>query len=197
MNYLAHLVLSPANDDILFGNYIADSIRPKQQIAWNDQMRAGYAMHMDIDQYTDRHPAFIKAKDLLKSTHHKYAPVVLDILNDHLLAVNWSNLFVEAFSVWQDAIYRSLLPYQQLELPPKARKLIDGLLQYRYLHVYGSQEGTLDVLRRMDKRTSFTSNFYIGLDDLNANYKEYEYLFLELMQSLMQEFPPALTIKQL
>ena len=123
MNYLAHLVLSPANDDILFGNYIADSIRPKQQLGWNEDMRSGYEMHIDIDQYTDQHPAFKQAKEILKPTHGKYAPVVLDILNDHLLAANWSKLFYADFHEWEGTIYNRLYPFQKLSLPPKAEKI--------------------------------------------------------------------------
>jgi len=195
MNYLAHLVLSPVSDDILFGNYIADSIRPKQQIGWNEEMRLGYEMHIDIDQYTDRHPAFRQAKDLLVPTHKKYAPVVLDILNDHLLAINWSKLFHEDFFSWEGRIYDRLAPFQKLELPEKARKLIDGLITFQYLHVYGSQEGTLDVLSRMDKRTTFISNFILGIQDLNANYRIFEELFFELFTNLAAEFPPELKLK--
>ena len=149
---------------MLFGKYIADCIRPKQQVNWSEDMRQGYALHIDIDQFTDRNAGFKKAKELLVPSHKKYAPVVLDILNDHLLAANWSKFFDEDFTAWQNSIYTRLSPFQQLELPTKARKLIDGLMKHKYLHVYASQEGTLDVLSRMDQRTSFDSNFYSGVE---------------------------------
>ena len=90
MNYLAHLALSPSNDDIMCGNYLADSIRPKQRVGWTEDMIIGYNLHLKIDQFTDAHAGFIKAKNKLRFHHKKYAPVVLDILNDHLLSIYWT-----------------------------------------------------------------------------------------------------------
>jgi len=191
MNYLAHLALSPGNDDIMCGNYLADSIRPSQRGNWTPDMIAGYDLHLMIDKFTDAHPGFIKAKKKLRVNHKKYAPVVLDILNDHLLSLHWEKYYGIEFESWSDQIYLRLAPYKTDTLPKNAYKLISGLLDHRYLHVYRSRTGITDVLGRMDKRTKFDSNFVSGATHLYDDMSFYEDRFHELYNDLCLEFDPS------
>ncbi|MEL6391016.1 MAG: ACP phosphodiesterase [Bacteroidota bacterium] len=180
MNYLAHLHLSGENDELMLGNFLADSVRPKEIEHWTAEMKRGYDLHIEIDSYTDRHPAFKRAVSQLRPHHRKYAPVVLDILNDHLLARFWTDYHHMTFSFWEERVYDRLGPFENYELPPKAEKLLFSLLKYEYLHVYLTQEGLRGVLSRMDKRARFASSFVRGVEHLY----EAERLFVDCFHRL-------------
>jgi len=188
LNYLAHIALSPEDPDIMLGNFIADSVRPNDVEQWSSGIQEGYELHKGIDKYTDAHPAFKSAVKRLRDNHKKYAPVVLDILNDHLLGKYWKRYEVTDFNKWSEAIYKKLEGFGEFQFPPKAERLYDGLMKHRYLHVYQSREGIEGVLSRMDKRARFTSNFVQGASDLYEDISFYEAKFDELYGDLQKEF---------
>ena len=114
----------------------------------------------------------------------KYAPVVIDILNDHLLSHNWSTFFDEPEPVFHNFAYDQLA--RQLErLPPKASRHVQALLDYRYLRAYNTKEGLEDILKRMDKRTRFPSDFASAADHLFADFDFYNELFIKLYRDLL------------
>lgn len=190
MNYLAHLALSGDNSDVMCGNYLADSLRPQQRHGWTDDMIAGYQLHLEIDAYTDGHPAFVAAKRRLQPDHQKYAPVVLDILNDHLLSINWDAYNPLRFNVWSLQVYDRLQPYLNYNLPPKANALLSGLIEHQYLHVYTTKEGVHEVMVRMDRRARFPSRFAAAAEHLYQDFLFYEACFFDLYGDLMKHFDP-------
>ena len=168
MNYLGHLFLSGPDPAILLGNFIGDFIKPKDLGFLTKEVQLGVEVHRKIDTYTDRHKDFRLGVSRLRSQHQKYAPVVLDILYDHLLALHWNELSdqsLEDFCAWVYQVFEE----QQFELPPKTNAQVEGLLKHKYLESYGSIKGLDYVLTRMDKRAHFPSNFIKGRTDLYQN----------------------------
>ncbi|MDC1402054.1 DUF479 domain-containing protein, partial [Flavobacteriaceae bacterium] len=49
MNFLAHIYLSGNNNDLRFGNFIADSIRGKQYQDFSPSVQKGIFLHREID----------------------------------------------------------------------------------------------------------------------------------------------------
>ena len=82
MNYLAHLFLSCQDEDLVIGNFIADSIRNKEVATFSPAIQQGISLHRKIDAYTDSHPIVRLSTRRLHPHHHKYAPVVIDIFFD-------------------------------------------------------------------------------------------------------------------
>ena len=58
MNYLAHLYLSGKNEDILIGNFIADSVKGSKYKNYPTEIQRGVVLHRQIDTHTDAHPNF-------------------------------------------------------------------------------------------------------------------------------------------
>lgn len=85
MNYLAHAFLSGSNRDIMLGNFIADSLTKSEDSNYQDDVLKGIKLHRAIDSLTDKHTSVRNAVELLRSNHGKYAPVVTDLLWDHIL----------------------------------------------------------------------------------------------------------------
>jgi acyl carrier protein phosphodiesterase len=168
----------------MLGNFIADKLPVQEYRQLPAEIQQGVDLHRRIDKYTDTHPSFKSATEILRLNHGKYAPVVLDILNDYLLAQNWHRFTEITFAQFEERVYISFSE-QLHHLSGKAHTHVDTLLKYRYLQAYRLREGMLDVLRRMDLRTTFPSNFQSGLDDLENDYATFNLLFLELMTDLI------------
>ena len=67
MNYLAHIYLSGEDEDLMIGNFIADSVRGNQLADFPEGVRKGIVLHRKIDSYTDRHPVVTESKNRFKA----------------------------------------------------------------------------------------------------------------------------------
>ena len=132
MNYLAHLALSNKQPALMIGNFIADDIPLIEEGQLPSEVMQGVHLHRRIDAYTDDTESFKKAVVKLRVHHGKYASVVIDILNDHLLSNNWNLFFDEDEKDFHAFVYQTFQTFPN-HLPVRAQKHIDSLLSYRYL----------------------------------------------------------------
>ncbi len=173
MNYLAHIFLSCDNEDLLIGNFIADSIKNKDVKLYPPSIQAGITLHRKIDSYTDNHPIVKQGVARLRPFHRKYAPVVIDILFDHLLVKNWDLYSEEDIDSFAKEKYEVLLSKLDI-MPEKLQQRLPGMVQADWLPAYGTLEGLHNTFIRMDKRTAFPSNFIDAIDHLQADYDLFE-----------------------
>lgn len=179
MNYLAHLALSYSDPARAVGNFIADGLRPADKRLLPEAILKGVHLHYFIDDFVDHHPAFKRNLLLLKASQGKYAPVTLDIIYDHILALQWYDHFEISYSHFSEWVYSSLSEHKHL-LHGKARKRVEDLLDYKYLEAYRHIAGLKDVLRRMDARSRFPSNFQGAIEIVKASKLEFSIGFKEL-----------------
>jgi acyl carrier protein phosphodiesterase len=85
MNYLAHLVLSGKNEEVIFGNFIADEVKGKSYLSWSKNIQKGILLHRFIDHYTDTNPHYLAGKRRFYEKFPKMGGVINDILYDYLL----------------------------------------------------------------------------------------------------------------
>ena len=85
MNYLAHLVLSGKNEEVLFGNFIADAIKGKSYLTWSKNIQKGVLLHRFIDHFTDTNSHYLAGKRRFYEKFPKMGGVINDILYDYLL----------------------------------------------------------------------------------------------------------------
>jgi len=176
MNYLAHTFLSHGDEAVLIGNFIADFINAKQARMMDERYQKGIELHRKIDSFTDKHLEFRKGTKRLSKHHSKYSPVVLDILYDHLLAVNWkkySDLSLEEHAQKTYAIFEKHMDAfidQGVEHIPR-------MIDHDFLGAYAYAEKVEYVLSRMDLRTRFASQFENAIDHLHEDYDLYNQEF--------------------
>lgn len=184
MNFLAHLFLSCDNEDLLIGNFIADFIKNKEVKQYPPSVQEGIVLHRQIDTYTDNHPIVKRGVHRLQPYHRKYAPVVIDIIFDYLLAKNWERYSGQSLSEFASYIYE-ILNARMSSLPEKLRKDLPGMIAGNWLESYGTREGILFTLQKMDERTSFPSNFGSALSHLEKDFQifndEFNQFFPELI----------------
>lgn len=189
MNYLAHLHLSNHQPMLTIGNMIADFIKSNHISIYSPAVQRGIHLHRFIDTYTDQHAIVRQGTERLRPTQGKYAPVVIDILFDHLLAVNWEKYSEIALSKFAKQQY-ALLEENLEILPKKLQKNLPKMIRGNWLEGYGQEAGIRYTLERMDERTKFPSSFVTAFDTLQEFYplfeKEFNIFYPDLIQKSLK-----------
>lgn len=190
MNFLAHLFLSCDDEQLLLGNYMADFIRNKEVVLLPESIQKGVQLHRKIDSYTDQHPIVRQGAKRLHAQHHKYAPVMIDILYDYFLAKNWvlyTSLPLENF---MDNTYKSLTKNMSV-FPEKLQRQTETMIQHRWLKKYTTVEGLADTFQRVQKRVS-KPEYFDGIidsflrDEALLN-QEFQAFFPDVMEYVEKE----------
>ncbi len=183
MNFLAHLHLSQNDEDLMVGNFIADSVRSSEWDQFKPRVLVGIKLHHSIDEFTDSHPVVERSKILLRPSQGKYSPVVVDILYDHFLAKyfsEYSNVPLVDFANNAYAIFRK----RWEELPAPVQHMIPYMERYNWLVNYGNREGLQSVFNGMSRRASFDNTMQKAVNDLYENYEALEADFREFYPEL-------------
>ncbi|MFM7024266.1 MAG: ACP phosphodiesterase [Flavobacteriales bacterium] len=183
MNFLAHIVLSGPDPEVAIGNFIADSILPKERGLLSPKMQKGIEPHHAIDSFTDQHHAFKNTVQLLRPSLKKYAPVAADVFYDHFLASHFQDFHAQNLKTFTAGFYASLTQYKN-QLPGKGRELANYIIQYDWLNMYSSVEGLHNILCQMAQRTRFESNLDKASLTLQEYYEEINFDFHLLFPGL-------------
>ena len=186
MNFLAHLSLSEHNEDIMLGNFIADSVRRSSYPKYKPGVIIGLELHQKIDHYTDHHPTVEVTKERLRPLQGKYSPVVADILYDHFLAVKYEDYYKVPLEEFAQKAY-DMFRRRWEELPRSVRRMIPYMESGNWLLNYGNREGLSAVFQGMSRRANFENQMDQVVDQLFDDYESYEQDF-EIFYPQLQEF---------
>ncbi|WP_242928091.1 ACP phosphodiesterase [Pontibacter vulgaris] len=176
MNFLAHVFLSGNDEELLLGNFIADSVKGKQAALYSEGVQKGIQLHRLIDAYTDTHPVVHQTKERLRYKYKKYAPVIADMYYDHFLASNFTDYSIEPLPVYTSRIYTLINTHFEL-LPPRIQRFFPHMMQHNWLLSYGEITGIAQALGGLSRRTSFESGMETAAVELQENYSLYAHDF--------------------
>jgi len=170
MNFLAHTHLSPDNDDIIFGNFIADAVKGKSYLKYRNDIILGILLHRRIDVFTDRHPIVKNSKSIIREHFGKYSGIVVDIYYDHFLARNWEHYHYDELSKFSTKVY-FILAQRFLLLPTRVRRMLPFLIAQNWLSGYANLNDLQRVFNGMDRRTNYISGMGKAVEVLEENYE--------------------------
>lgn len=185
MNFLSHLYLSGNSEELLLGNYIADSVKGKGIENYPPGIQEGIRLHRKIDAFTDTHPVVEESKIRLRPAYRKYSPVIVDIYYDHFLAANWKRYSQQDLSEFSENVY-AILDKHQAFLPEKSKAFTFYMKQHKLLEAYGKLSGIEQVLAGMARRTPFVSNMEYASRELADYYDLFEQEFHRFFPELIQ-----------
>jgi len=172
MNYLAHILLSGTNPDVMIGNFIADSIKGSKYDTYPLGIQKGILLHRQIDSTTDAHPAFRKSTKRLHKNYGHYSGIIVDIFYDHFLAKNWSDFSDIPLADYIQSFYKLLRDNFDI-LPENIQKMAPIMMDGNWLLNYADLDGIDRVLAGMNRRTKNRS----GMDTAGQELKEFYTLF--------------------
>jgi len=185
MNFLAHSYLSCSNEEILIGNLITDFLSKKEELEYEGDVLLGIKLHRHIDEFTDKHPASLELRQILRKHHGKYASVVVDLVWDRCLSINW-NLYSGAdLKNFTTEVYEVLERNLQT-LNPQISKRFKAMIEGDFLMAYSNTERTKKSLLWMDNRAKYRSNFIHALIDFEDNRSTIQDLFTEFFPDVIK-----------
>lgn len=192
MNFLAHLLLSAHDEALMVGNFMADFVPNRVVATLPEAVQRGIGMHRFIDRYTDNHPLVRQATRRLHARHHKYAPVLVDVYYDFLLAQNWSRFAQMPIEDFASRAYEVLLRHRHL-MPPRLQERLDLMVADDWLRRYRTLEGMRHVFERMKRYVSRPEWLEGAVDSLIAQRalleEEFLIFFSEVQKVLERRFP--------
>lgn len=184
MNFLAHIYLSGTNERIQIGNFMGDGIRGKDYKNYHTDIQLGVLLHRSIDSFTDFHPIFRQSKYRLVPKFNHFSGIIIDMFYDHFLAKEWAMYHHEDLEVFTQRFYQSLKDHKE-ELNLKTQNLLPYLTKENWLVRYANLTDLQQILKQMDHRFAMKSNMNEAVDDLYANYEDFQREFHLFFKDLM------------
>ena len=186
MNYLAHLYLSNHDEGLLAGNFIADAVKGNPVGRFPDRVVEGIVMHRLIDDFTDRHLATKEAVEVFRPGVGRYAPVLVDIVYDHLLATTWDLHTSQPIGDFA-ADVNTKLGVNYVLFPERMQLFYDNMVKYNFLPDYGTLEGINQTLMRLQMRAKTDVDFPAAIATMENEKGRLRDLFLYFFEHLQTE----------
>lgn len=205
MNLLAHFYLSQvhlptSSEEVLIGNFIGDFVRGSQFDGYPPDVVQGIKLHRAIDRFTDAHPAVRSSTERLKEgllaqrvgddlqaaqTLARYAPVMVDVLYDHVLAVEWEKFSSTNLSLFAEETYRICRRHRSL-LPTPVASFLPNMMEYNWLVNYGTSYGIERSLMSLSRRARYATGFEQAADVLQTEFAGFRSEFLTFFPDVVQ-----------
>lgn len=91
MNYLTHLWLAECTHTSPAGAILGDKVHGRLDAGLPPALALGIRIHRRIDAVTDHHPLSRTWRSSFAPGARRYAGIVLDLLCDHALALDWAD----------------------------------------------------------------------------------------------------------
>ena len=191
MNFLAHALLSPDDDEILAGNVFADLIKGRVEGTVPPGIVTGIALHRAIDRFADRHHAFKSCVACVAAPRRRYATVIVDVFFDHCLARCWADHSTVEFGAFVERVC-TRMERQADVLPVRDRARLERMLESRWLALYATRNGLDRAFAGLARRARFGHRLAEAATDLDRHYPMIEAAFRVLMPALREHVDQVL-----
>lgn len=180
MNFLGHAYLSFNDPNLLVGNMIGDYIKGHEALEkLPPAIQKGIHLHRFIDEYTDHHPASLRAKNYFRESYRLYAGAFVDCMYDHFLANDPKCFTSDAqLKSFTEEVY-SILEANKAVLPEKFVEMLPYMKAENWLYDNRTIRGVSKSFERMARRAQY-------IDDTTAAYQAFVGNFYILNQCFLE-----------
>jgi len=189
MNFLFHMLLSGADDQILVGNFMGDFVKGPLAERFPERIRQGVTLHRRIDTFASRAELFQCSRRRLDPHYGLYRGVLVDLFYDHFLVTGWNDWSDEPLDRYL-ARTRAVIEGQRSELPERMQALVPVIFE-ELLPSYGEVSGIGSALERMSRRVKRANPLAGGQAELLRHYGDLQTDFrgfMPLVRSFAEDF---------
>ncbi|MEI6124411.1 MAG: acyl carrier protein phosphodiesterase [Bacteroidota bacterium] len=183
MNYLAHAYLSFDNNDILIGNFIADTVKGKSH-RFSNEIQKGIRLHHLIDDFTDSNTFFKESVNRIDHKFGMYATIIVDMFYDHFLAANWSRFHQDSLEHFAQKVYALILS-QYTIMPMRMKRMLPHMMSSNWLVYYRNRDSFKHFFKGLAARTRYAPNLNEAAEEINMHYTELNDDFLKFMDEMI------------
>lgn len=169
MNFLAHLYLSPDEDDALLGSMMGDFVKGPLDAHPAAALRRGLLLHRKVDTYTDAHAIVRASRNRIGPARRRYAGIMVDMFYDHFLAADWPHYRSEPLEGFARRVY-ALLTRNLDRLPERLQRITPHMAQQDWLSSYREVASIHIALDRMGTRLKRGNALLGAAEELTAHY---------------------------
>ncbi|MCS6895068.1 MAG: ACP phosphodiesterase [Bacteroidia bacterium] len=148
MHHLGHIFLAESPPGFRFGAFIADGVRARRFDELPPEVQMGVRFHRWVDWQTDKHPAFLDARRILRSVAGRYAGLIVDLWLDVALGENWTEFCDEPIDEFEERFRRETLKPYYSWAPPSWKAFMESINTERLLLRFGHSAGMLSHMER-------------------------------------------------
>ncbi len=160
MNFLAHCLIAARvcpgdpgmHSGLVAGAVLGDLVKGTIPSDWPEPLQAGIRLHRRIDAYSNGLAGVRASCNRFPPELRRLAPVFVDIIADHCLAIDWRQRHDEPLEEFSQRCYATLTPHAH-RLEGAARHYLRWLVEEDLLASYkggeAMQRGLLSVTRRL------------------------------------------------
>ena len=179
MNFLAHCALGRSHPHYLVGSYLGDFVKGSVPSDLPALIQVGIRLHRRIDAFSAVQPDIKDSVLRLPPATRRLAPVFVDLVADHFLALHFRTLYGEPLEQFTSHAYRTLSDHEVL-LPTSAARFMRFAREH---DVFGSYVSTGPVERafgricarlgRDDDVAACMQTFVREYDAFDADFRRY------------------------
>jgi len=187
MNYLGHAFLSFGDGGIVTGNLIGDHVKGKLALEkYPEEIRKGIVLHRKIDEFSDHHPATLRAKLLFREDYGLYAGAIMDTLYDHFLA-NDPHLFSgeSALLTFTGQVYAQV-EERKAYLPESFAVYFPHMREYNWLYNYRTLKGMERSLNGLARRAKHMPPVEKAYQQFVTSYYQLNQCYYEFIDDVIK-----------
>ena len=136
MNFLAHCLLAWPGQGWIAGGVLGDFVKGRVPESLPPELRAGIRLHRRIDAFCNRLADMKPSIARFGPELRRAAPVLLDIVADHCLALTWPRYANVALAGFTTEVYAALRRFDAY-VPDRGRPFIARMIDTDLLARYG------------------------------------------------------------
>ncbi len=173
MNYLAHLYLSPPDEDAWLGSLLGDFVKGPLGDRYPPPVTAAIRLHRQLDTFTDAHAAVQRSKSRVSAARRRYAGVMIDMFYDHFLARSWAEFHDEPLAAFSARVY-ALLERRHRELPERLQTVAPRMAARDWLGAYADARNVGRALDGISTRLRRANRLAGAGEELLVDYAGFE-----------------------
>jgi acyl carrier protein phosphodiesterase len=170
---------------VIIGNFIGDYVKGRDYNRYKPGIKRGILLHRRIDSYTDNHKIVIQSKSYFAPQYRKYAGIIIDILYDHYLVMNWNRYSPESIETMKEYLF-DCLKKNYAVLPERVQFFVPSFIKNDWIGVYSTVDGIVQVLSRMAMRTTLPDYSEFAREVIHKYYVQLESEFLTYFPDIIK-----------
>jgi acyl carrier protein phosphodiesterase len=185
MNFLAHCALADGNAEHLVGGYLGDFVKGTVPTHLPAGIQTGVRLHRRLDAFSAEQADIRRSVARLPSELRRVAPVFVDLLADHFLAVHFQRMHDEPLDTFERRAYRTLAAHRN-SFPLRARRFFDYLCSGAVFSQYVHVATVARAFERVGERLRMADIATPAMATLEREYAAFETDFLTYYPALQR-----------
>ncbi|MCY3883818.1 MAG: ACP phosphodiesterase [Gammaproteobacteria bacterium] len=184
MNFLVHSWLARDNDAYVAGAFLGDFVKGPIPLTLPRELQKGIRLHRHIDSTSNKMEEMRSTYWRLGPDLRRVAPILLDLIADHILALHWDRYGEGKLSDFTRHCYRSIGKY---EIPCTAVELYHHTVNRDLWANYADLDVILGIMHRILERLgkeAFKNGLSVIPRDLALFHIDFQIYFPALEQKV-------------